>query len=92
LHNKLFVSADGATISIQDGNGPKRVHSNANEMQYILEGTGTIWLGNKEVRVRPGDLVIIPKGTRMAAPSQTAACSSRSRSRRRRRRRTTSRC
>jgi mannose-6-phosphate isomerase-like protein (cupin superfamily) len=63
LHNKLFVSADGATVSIQDGNVPKHVHSNANEMQYILEGTGTIWLGDKEVRVRPGDLVIIPKGT-----------------------------
>jgi mannose-6-phosphate isomerase-like protein (cupin superfamily) len=32
-------------------------------MQYILEGTGTIWLGDKEVQVKPGDLVIIPKGT-----------------------------
>ena len=26
-------------------------------------GTGTIWLGDKEVTVKPGDLVIIPKGT-----------------------------
>ena len=36
---------------------------NTNEMQYILEGTGTIWLGEKEVNVKPGDLVVIPKGT-----------------------------
>ena len=63
FRNKLFVSADGATISIQDGNTPKHLHNNANEIQYILEGSGTIWLGDKEVPVKPGDLVIIPKGT-----------------------------
>ena len=51
------------TISVQDGNVPKHMHANANEMQYILEGTGTIWLGDKEVKVKPGDLVVIPKGT-----------------------------
>ena len=50
------------TISIQMGNVPKHMHPNTNEMQYILEGTGTIWLDEKEVRVKPGDLVIIPKG------------------------------
>ncbi len=59
----MFVSADGATVSIQDGNVPKHLHPDANEIQYILEGTGTIWLGDKEVQVKPGDLVIIPHGT-----------------------------
>jgi mannose-6-phosphate isomerase-like protein (cupin superfamily) len=63
MRNKMFVSVDGATVSVQDGNTPKHLHNNANEMQYILEGTGTIWLGDKEVRVKPGDLVIIPHGT-----------------------------
>ena len=63
MRNKMFVSADGATISIQDGSPPKHMHANANEIQYILEGTGTIWLGDKEVTVKPGDLVVIPKGT-----------------------------
>ena len=63
MRNKPLVSLDGITIAIQDGNTPKHLHSNANEMQYILEGTGTIWLGDKEVQVKPGDLVIIPKGT-----------------------------
>jgi mannose-6-phosphate isomerase-like protein (cupin superfamily) len=60
---KMLASADGMTISVQDGNVPKHMHANANEMQYILEGTGTIWLGDKEVKVKSGDLVIIPKGT-----------------------------
>jgi mannose-6-phosphate isomerase-like protein (cupin superfamily) len=63
MRNKTFVSVDGATISIQDGNPPKHLHPNANEIQYILEGKGTIWLGDKEVQVKPGDLVIIPHGT-----------------------------
>ena len=63
MRNKTFVSVDGATVSIQDGSPPKHLHPNANEIQYILEGTGTIWLGDKEVRVKPGDLVIIPHGT-----------------------------
>jgi mannose-6-phosphate isomerase-like protein (cupin superfamily) len=63
MRSKMFVSADGMTLSVQAGNVPKHMHPNTNEFQYILEGTGTIWLGDKEVRVQPGDLVIIPKGT-----------------------------
>ena len=61
--SKMFVSGDGATVSVQNGMVPKHLHPNTNEMQYILEGTGTIWLGDKEVKVKPGDLVVIPKGT-----------------------------
>ena len=56
FRSKMLVSADGATISIQDGNVPKHLHPNTNELQYILEGTGTIWLGDKEITVKPGDL------------------------------------
>ena len=63
MRNKTFVVADGATVAVQDGSPPKHLHANAHEIQYILEGTGTIWLGDKEVTVKPGDLVIIPKGT-----------------------------
>ncbi|HMM93111.1 cupin domain-containing protein [Bradyrhizobium sp.] len=63
MRNKTFVVAEGATVAVQDGSPPKHLHANAHEIQYILEGTGTIWLGDKEVRVKPGDLVIIPKGT-----------------------------
>jgi mannose-6-phosphate isomerase-like protein (cupin superfamily) len=63
MRNKVLAVADGMTIAIQDGSPPKHLHANAHEIQYILEGTGTIWLGDKEVPVKPGDLVIIPKGT-----------------------------
>ena len=63
MRNKLVGAADGMTISIQDGSPPKHMHPNTHEIQYILAGTGTIWLGDKEVKVKPGDLVVIPKGT-----------------------------
>ena len=63
LRSRMFMSADGATVSVQDGNTPKHMHLNANELQYIVEGTGTIWLGDKEEKVKPGDLIVIPKGT-----------------------------
>src|ERR1700709_1646332 len=63
MRNKKFVSVDGATISLQNGSPPKHVHADPNEIQYILERKGTIWLGDKEVQVKPRDLVIIPKGT-----------------------------
>src|ERR1700682_5045897 len=63
MQSKMYVSADGATLSIQDGNVGTHMHPNHNEIQYILEGTGPIWLGDKEVKVKPGDLVIIPHGT-----------------------------
>ena len=63
LRAKGLVAQDGMTLGVQDGPVPKHMHLNANEIQYYVEGTGTIWLGDKQVKVGPGDLVIIPKGT-----------------------------
>ena len=51
LRSKTFINADGMTLAVQAGNVPKHMHPNTNEFQYILEGTGTIWLGDKVVRV-----------------------------------------
>ena len=56
MRNKVLGVADGMTISIQDGSPPKHLHANAHEIQFVLEGTGTIWLGDKEITVKPGDL------------------------------------
>src|ERR1051325_4444006 len=42
FRSKTFVMADGMTLSVQAGNVPKHMHPNTNELQYILEGTGTI--------------------------------------------------
>jgi len=63
FRSKMFASAAGATISVQVGNVPKHMHPRTNEIQYIVEGTGSVWLGDKEVKIKPGDLLIIPMGT-----------------------------
>lgn len=63
LHAKGLVSQDGATIGVQIGVTPKHYHADANEVQYVVDGTGTEWLGDKVVALKPGLMLIIPKGT-----------------------------
>lgn len=60
---KVLAVTDTGTIQVQDGHVAKHYHADANEAQYILEGHGMFWLGDKQVPVGPGDLILIPKGT-----------------------------
>lgn len=63
MHAKLLVNEEGATIALQSGNVAKHVHANSNEIQYIIEGSGAMWLGGERKEFKPGTLIIIPKGT-----------------------------
>jgi len=63
MNSKTLVVTDNATLAIQTGNVKKHIHKNANEIQYIIEGSGSMWLGNERKEFRPGMLIIIPKGT-----------------------------
>jgi mannose-6-phosphate isomerase-like protein (cupin superfamily) len=36
---------------------------NADEIQYVVEGTGTEWLGDKQVALKPGVMLLIPHNT-----------------------------
>jgi len=72
LRSKGLVSHEHGTIAVQMGNVAKHFHTNADEIQYIVEGTGTAWLGDKQIELRPGILVIIPKGTHHAGTVQTS--------------------
>ncbi len=58
----LVVQPTG-TMAVQTGNVPKHTHSDANEFQYVIAGSGTFWLGDQAREIHPGDLIIIPKGT-----------------------------
>ena len=60
---RLLVATPGGTIAIQSGNVPKHYHIGSNEIQYVISGSGTFWLGNEQHQIHPGDLIIIPKGT-----------------------------
>jgi mannose-6-phosphate isomerase-like protein (cupin superfamily) len=63
LRSKLLFVADGSTGQIQLGTVAKHYHADANEIQYVVSGTGTEWLGDKQVALKPGMLLIIPAGT-----------------------------
>ncbi len=59
----LGRAGDTGVVQIQEGATKKHYHAISNEAQFILKGSGMFWLGDKQVQVGPGDLIIIPKGT-----------------------------
>lgn len=63
LHAKGLVMTDNATVGIQSGNVPKHIHRQTDEIQYIIEGSGSMWLGGERKEFKPGTLIVIPKGT-----------------------------
>ena len=67
-HLKIFAASKSGTVQVQTGDSPKHFHKATNEIQYIIEGSGTMWLGDKQVPIKPGDLIIIPKGTIHGGP------------------------
>ena len=60
MRSKNFVTLDGTTISVQIGSTVKHQHPQGNEIQYIIDGTGKFWLGDKEFDVKPGDRLYLP--------------------------------
>jgi mannose-6-phosphate isomerase-like protein (cupin superfamily) len=58
-----LVQTQYGTVGIQTGYIVKHTHTNNDEIQYILSGSGSFWLGDKQMPIHPGDLVVIPKGT-----------------------------
>lgn len=63
MNARTLVLTDNATVGIQSGNVAKHLHPKTDEIQYILEGSGTMWLGGERREFRAGSLIVIPKGT-----------------------------
>jgi mannose-6-phosphate isomerase-like protein (cupin superfamily) len=63
MNSRTLVNTEGATISLQSGNVAKHIHQKTDEIQYIVEGRGAMWLGQERKEFKPGTLIIIPKGT-----------------------------
>jgi hypothetical protein len=72
LRSKTMVIDDGMTLAVQMGTAFKHQHYNADEVQIFLEGTGTEWLGDKQIALKPGTMVIIPRGTTHAGLVETS--------------------
>jgi mannose-6-phosphate isomerase-like protein (cupin superfamily) len=63
MNAKALVTTDNATMGLQSGNVAKHNHPNTDEIQYIVQGSGAMWLGNERKEFKPGTLIVIPKGT-----------------------------
>ena len=63
MNSKMLVVTDNATVGIQSGNVAKHIHPKTDEIQYIIEGSGAMWLGSERKEFKAGTLIIIPKGT-----------------------------
>ena len=72
LRTKGLVNTPSGTIAVQSGNVPRHYHTSADEIQYVIAGTGTFWLGNEQRQVGPGDLIVIPKGAAHAGSIATS--------------------
>jgi mannose-6-phosphate isomerase-like protein (cupin superfamily) len=72
LNARGLVITDNATIGIQSGNIAKHIHPKTDEIQYIIEGSGSMWLGDERKEFKAGTLIVIPKGTAHAGSLVTA--------------------
>lgn len=63
MNSRMLVITDNATLQIQSGNVAKHIHPKTDEIQYIIEGSGAMWLGGTRKEFKPGTLIVIPKGT-----------------------------
>ena len=63
MNNRGLVVTDNATVAVQSGNVAKHMHPKTDEIQYIIEGSGAMWLGGERKEFKPGTIIIIPKGT-----------------------------
>ncbi len=63
LATKNLATVDSTQFLYQIGVAPKHTHSESTEVQVFLAGTGTEWLGNKQIDIEPGTFVVIPPNT-----------------------------
>jgi quercetin dioxygenase-like cupin family protein len=66
LRTKTLVATHDGTIALQSGNVPRHTHAGSDEIQYVISGSGTFWLGDQQREIHPGDLIVIPRGTQHA--------------------------
>lgn len=63
-----LTTTDGDTVTYQSvtvlpGTNTKHTHATANEFQIVLSGSGTEWVGDKQMPIAPGSFVEIPINT-----------------------------
>lgn len=63
LRTKLLAQVDSTVVAYSVGTAPKHTHAGTTELQLIIDGTGTEWLGDTQIPIKPGTFVIVPPNT-----------------------------
>jgi mannose-6-phosphate isomerase-like protein (cupin superfamily) len=63
LRTKTLAQVDSTVFAYAEGGAPKHTHAGTTEVQVILAGTGTEWLGDKQIPIAPGTFILIPPNT-----------------------------
>ena len=63
LRTKSLALVDTTAFSYSVGTAPKHTHAGTTEVQLILSGTGSEWLGDKQIPIGPGTFIVIPPNT-----------------------------
>jgi quercetin dioxygenase-like cupin family protein len=63
LQTKVLALVDSTVVAYSVGTAPKHTHAGTTEIQLFLDGTGTEWLGDKQIPIAPGTFVIVPPNT-----------------------------
>jgi mannose-6-phosphate isomerase-like protein (cupin superfamily) len=63
LRTKTLAQVDSTVVAYAVGTAPKHIHAGTTELQLFLAGTGTEWLGDKQIPIGPGTFVIVPPNT-----------------------------
>ena len=58
LRTKTLAQVDSTVFAYSMGGAPKHTHAGTTEVQLILAGTGTEWLGDKQISIAPGTFVV----------------------------------
>jgi len=71
LRSKTLVTTPSGTVALQTGNVPKHMHMGSDEIQYVISGRGSFWIGDEKREIHAGELIILPKGTTHAGSEAT---------------------
>ena len=66
MHGKALVVTPNGTVGIQSGNVAKHNHPKTNEIQYIIEGSGAMWLASSVCSGLSRGLAASPHSSRAA--------------------------
>ena len=59
---ELYQSQNlGISIAVISGKSTPHLHKKMEEIYYVLEGSGQIYIENDVIDIKPGDLIEIPK-------------------------------